>query len=143
MSDSSPRYAIALEELKLLQAVIHKQDDARSHIVGWSVAVVVALTVAYLSDKGLTGKTYCFLGTVVVLLFLWLDVVHKVAQDRAISRVKAIEKSIRTGTYYIGPCIAGTLTRPNTLYEQCLAARNVRVWAPYATLFLTVLLVSL
>lgn len=134
---------LALEEIKILQAIVIKHDDIRSTIINWNVGLITALCVAFLSGKsGLDRIDFFLIGVAIILLFFWLDVVYKIAQNRAIRRSAEIEDQIRCGTTYDGPIIGKSLTQPNTASEQMNAARNVRVWFPFLALLVLVALVT-
>src|SRR5436305_14104265 len=104
MTDVIP--PMALEELKILQSVISKHDDLRSQVLGWCIALVTGLTIAYLSKPvALDRWGFVALSVAIVLLFLWVSVTYKVAQDRAIERARTIESQIRSKTVYDGPLV--------------------------------------
>jgi|SRR6185369_3582 len=132
---------MALEELKMLQSIISKHDDLRSQVLGWCVALITGLTIAYLSkpvELYLWG--FAALSISIVLLFLWVSVTYKVAQDRAIERARTIESQIRAQTAYDGPLVADSLSRANRWPDQKKALNNVRVWGPFAALLVLVVL---
>lgn len=135
---------MALEELKVLQAVISKHDDLRSQLLGWCVALITGLSVAHLSKPlQVDSVGFLSLSLAIVLLFLWVGITYKVAQDRAIERVRQIEVQIRTQSPYDGPLISESLSRPNLFSDQCSALKNVRVWGPFVALAVIVVLVTL
>lgn len=121
----------AIEELKLLQAFIGKSDDISLKIKGWSITLSTAYIIALATGK-LTNGHLTLLALLVPLLFLWLDVVFRVAQNRAIRRSSCIEEAIRGEREYDGPRIAKTLSQPNNLREQWQALNNVRMHIPYS-----------
>jgi hypothetical protein len=93
---------ITLEELKLVQFIIHNQEQMRIKVVGWCIATISAISVAYLSLKlNLPSKSYFSLSLIIILIFLWLDTVHRVAVDRAIFRSGEIERFFRKECEYL------------------------------------------
>ena len=79
------------------------------------------------------------MGVTVSFLFFWMDVVYKVAQDRAIARSAKIEDQIRNGAQYDGPRVGTSLAQRNSLTAQRHAAAKMRVWFPFLVLLILVL----
>jgi|SRR3954447_24142729 len=132
---------MAIEELKTLQSIISKHDDLRAQVLGWCVALITGLTVAYLSKPVEIDRWgFVALSVSIVLLFLWVSVSYKVAQDRAIERARTIESQIRAQATYDGPLVTDSLSRANRWPDQKKALNNVRVWGPFASLLLLVVL---
>ena len=130
---------IALEELKLVQSIIHTQEQMRFKVVGWCIATITGLSVAYLSEKlDLPHTSYFVLSILIILIFLWLDTVHRVAVDRAIMRSGEIEKALRGEAEYDGPKIGESLSLKNGILYQLRSLKNVRVYGPYLALLFAV-----
>jgi len=126
---------IALEELKLVQSIIHNQEQMRIKVVGWCIATISAISVAYLSQKlNLPPKSYFSLSLIIILIFLWLDTVHRVAVDRAILRSGEIESFFRKEIEYDGPKIGKSISVKNGIPYQFRSLKNVRVYGPYLAL---------
>ena len=126
---------IALEELKLVQAIINNQEQIRLKIMGWGVAATIAISVAYLSEKiDLPPNSYLILSIIIIGIFLWLDTVHRVAVDRAIERSGGIEKCLRKEVPYDGPKIGKSISVKNGIPYQLRSLKNVRVYGPYLAL---------
>ncbi len=133
---------IALEELKLVQAIINTQEQIRLKIMGWGVATVSAISVAYLSEKlDLPSNSYLALSLVIIGIFLWLDTVHRVAVDRAIERSGEIEECLRKEATYDGPKIGKSISVKNGIPYQLRSLKNVRVYGPYLALCFAVLFI--
>ena len=109
-----------------------------------AVAVATAVSVAFLSGTTLiSGNSFLVLGGAIVFAFLWLDVVHRVAQDRAMARSREVEKVLRTEQAPCdGPLIGERLSAPNRLRDQLSAVANVRVYGPYLVLAAALFIVS-
>jgi len=123
---------IALEELKLVQAIITNQELVRLKIMGWGVAATIAISVAYLSEKiDLPALSYLMLSVIIIGIFLWLDTVHRVAVDRAIERSGEIEECLRKEKAYDGPKIGQSISVKNGIPYQLRSLKNVRVYGPY------------
>ena len=134
--------AIALEELKLVQAIINNQEQIRLKIMGWGVAATIAISVAYLSERiDLPPNSYLTLSVIIIGIFLWLDTVHRVAVDRAIERSGEIEESLRGERAYDGPIIGKSISVKNGIPYQLRSLKNVRVYGPYLALSIAVLFV--
>ena len=134
--------AIALEELKLVQAIINNQEQIRLKIMGWGVAATIAISVAYLSEKiDLLPNSYLTLSVIIIGIFLWLDTVHRVAVDRAIERSGEVEESLRGERAYDGPIIGKSVSVKNGIPYQLRSLKNVRVYGPYLALSVAVLFV--
>lgn len=135
---------LALEELKLLQGIAQNQEELRFKIRGWCLALVTALSVAFLSERiKFSGGQYIFVSCLILVLFLWLDVLYRVAQDRAFARKKVVEEYLRGIGEYSGPLIRDSLSGPNSVEEQCVSLNNIRVYGPYVFLFVIVLSVGI
>ncbi len=134
---------LALEEYKLLQSIAEAQETLRFKIRGWCVALITALSVAVLSQKiHFSGGQFLSLASVIVLMFLWLDVLYRVAQDRALDRAKVVEKSLQGLIEYDGPKIRDKLSVQNSLADQVHALKNVRIYGPYLLLSAIIILVA-
>lgn len=135
---------LALEELKLLQGIAEAQETLRFKIRGWCVALITALSVAVLSHKILfpVGQ-FLLIAMVIMLTFLWLDVLYRVAQDRALKRAKLVEESLRGLVKYDGPKVRESLSVPNSVADQMLSLNNVRVYGPYLLLLVILFVVAL
>ena len=126
---------IALEELKLVQSIIHNQEQMRVKVVGWCIAIISAISIAYLSKKlELPSNSYFGLSLAIVSIFLWLDTVHRVAVDRAIIRSGEIESFFRKEIEYDGPKIGKSISVKNGIPYQFRSLKNVRVYGPYLVL---------
>lgn len=134
---------LALEEFKLLQGIARDQEELRFKIRGWCVALITALSVALLSNEiELPRKEYFLVSLMILLLFLWLDVLYRVAQDRALRRAKVVEKVLQNKCAYSGPCIRESLSVKNSLAEQLRSLNNIRVYSPYLLLAVTIMVVG-
>ncbi len=134
----SVEQTLALEELKLIQTVISRQESLRLTLRGWAIGLVSILTVSFLSSKLLLPRAQYVAGVVFLcVLFFWLEVVHRVAENRAMERCENIELFLRGGTpTYGGPLIGKSLARPNSLRDQLKAADNLRIYLPYLVLII-------
>lgn len=140
VSNDLSKNEIALEELKILQGIAQNQEELRFKIRGWCLALVTAFSVAFLSEKvKFCGGQFILISSLIVVLFLWLDVLYRVAQDRAFARAKDVEKYLRGTGDYSGPLIRNSLSVPNSVKDQCESLNNIRVYGPYVLLFLIIL----
>jgi hypothetical protein len=97
---------IAFEELRSLNDKISFQEEARAKVKNWAIGLITAISIAFLSDKvAFSRRGYLTISIGITILFLWLDIVHRVAQDRAIMRADQVERYLREGTGYDGPRI--------------------------------------
>ena len=135
--------SLAWEEVKLLQEIAKNQEDWRFKIRGWAMALVTALSVAaFSSDVRLSGSQYFMLSVVILLVTCWLDVIYRVAQNRALDRAGVVEKHLRGEGDYDGPKITESLSKPSTMAAQLTALTNVRVYGPYVFLFIAIGLIA-
>lgn len=140
----NPKEFLPLEELKILQDIASRQEELRVKIRGWCIALLTALSVAALSQEiRISSGQFFFFGCVILVLFLWLDALYRVAQDRAFDRAKVVESVLRGEVNYDGPRIRDSLSEPNSLEGQIKSLRNVRVYSPYAILLIIVTIVAL
>jgi len=134
---------IALEEWKIVQDVIHDQEEIRFKIKGWAVALISAISITFLSKKiNFSSAEYLFISVGIVLLFFWTDVIHRVAQDRSQKRTFDIECFLRRKTEYDGPKVSISLSRANTIKEQLRSAKHARVHFPYLVLLFIIFGIS-
>ena len=135
---------IALEEFKLVQSIINNQEQIRVKVVGWCIATISAISVAYLSKKfQFSPGSYFAVSLTIIVIFLWLDTVHRVAVDRAIIRSGEIESFFRKEVDYDGPKIGKSISVKNGIPYQLRSLKNVRVYGPYVALCFNVLCIYL
>lgn len=133
----------AFEELKALQNIISSQEETRAKVKNWAVGLISAISVAFLTQKAsFSRKGYFVISIGITILFLWLDVVHRVAQNRAIQRSNEVERILREEADYDGPKIGATLAVANTLREQIRALNNIRLYIPYIVLIIIVIVIT-
>jgi hypothetical protein len=132
----------AFEELKALQAIISSQEEARALIKNWLIGLITVISGAFVSGKVAFSRVgYLIISIGIIVLFLWIDTVHRVSQDRAIGRSQLVEQFLREKTVYDGPLIGRTLSAANTLSEQIKALNNIRLYFPY--IILTVIVIGI
>ena len=137
------RTEIALEELKILQQIVARHDDLSFKIKGWCVTLVTAIILAIKSDKySISVSSGLSLLFGISLLFLWIDVIYRVAEDRAISRSRQVERLIRDHIVYDGPKIAESLSVKTTFMNQMRSLNNIRIYVPYISISIIVLAVT-
>jgi len=126
---------LAFDEIKILNDIIGIQEDVRQKIRNWTIILISGVSIAFLSKKIDLGP-YHYLAVCysILLLFLWADVIHRVAQSRAIRRSIDVEKALGDGGQYDGPKIATSLSVSSNLREQWRAFNNVRVYSIYLIL---------
>lgn len=136
---------LAIDEMKILRDIAKHQEDQRLKIKGWLITLVTALSIAYLTKKlSISALQYVGLSLLLSVLFLWLDVVFKVAQNRALKRCADVENYLRVGAgNFDGPLISVTLSKANTCSEQLAALNNVRVYGVYVLLAISVSIIGL
>lgn len=130
---------MALEELKVLADIISRHDEISLKIKGWCTTLVTGFLVAMFSGTiqaplNVSG----LLVAVIIVIFLWIDVVFRVAEDRAINRQGEVEKALRGEVQYDGPKIKWSLSTPNTFRDQLRSLNNNRIYLPYVALSIIV-----
>lgn len=135
---------LALEELKILREIAQNQEELRFKIRGWCTALITALSVAFLSKEiKFSGGQFFLISSVVLFLFLWLDVLYRVAQDRAYTRSNIVESFLRgEEEKYEGPKIGSSLSMPNNRVDQLKSLNNIRVYSPYIPLLVLVIIIG-
>jgi hypothetical protein len=131
---------VAIEELKILQTIIHNQDIIFSRIRGWCVVVVGGISIGLLSDKiQIPNAPYLAISTLIVFTFTWTEAIHRVAQKRAMTRSGDVESFLRGEREYDGPLIRNSLNKTNRFKDQIGTFSNRRFIGFYfAILFIPV-----
>ena len=103
----------AKEEWKLLQAIIGRLENNEYKIRSWLIALLTALGVGLFSGKIplLNPAEFLTMSALLILLFLFIELIHRIPKRRAMNRVGYIEKCLRTGTGYCGPKIRKELSQ--------------------------------
>src|SRR5690606_18624323 len=138
----------AWEELKMLQSIIARHDDISFRVKGWCITLNVGVLAAIYgvggdSDFKVGGDDefkFSDLATfislyLVLLFFLWIDAIYRVAMNRAIERASEVEQEIRNNTPKGYPKIGLTLGQKNLIKDQLKTLKNIRVIAPYVIIF--------
>jgi len=124
---------VAKFEREIIQDIIHKQQDIRYKNYGWSVALVMAISVASISaDSSVPSYLYLCLGIGIILMFGIFDVVHRSDFYKIADRSYKVEEQMRVNmSEYDGPRIEETLM-DRGLDKRTF--RDIRFWAHYTLL---------
>lgn len=130
---------LAVEELKLIQGIIGRQEEVRLRLRSWGITLIAAASVAQLSGElELSASRYLFVSLSVIGLFWFLEAVHRRAEERAILRSAQIESALRGEEQYRGPLIRRSLKQPadwrKRRSEIITQAKHSRVAAIYICL---------
>ncbi len=103
--------SLALEELKLLSALISKQEEFRLTTRGWSLAILTGLTIAHLNHDLSVGRaTFLLLGLGIIVSGWIIEAWYSMAQLGAMDRSLVVEQFLRGDcSSYDGPRIATDL----------------------------------
>lgn len=134
---------IALEELKLLNAIIARLEDVEYKIRSWLFPLLTGIAVAPFYAKDINPPKWFFLtiSCVLIITFMAIELLHRPPKRRAIDRAKIVEAFLRgENQTYDGPKITTSLsdTRRSTIGPEFW--RMVK-HGPYIPLFILVLLV--
>lgn len=142
---------IAVEELKLLQEIIGRQDILMARTKAFCITLTSALTVAYLKEdpKIIEDKEFLVVALVLALLFWFIESVYGAVEITAEKRVKTIERSfiIMNGNNqidvrdYDGPKICHSLVDSFERKSILAAARREQTFLLYLTIGILSILV--
>ena len=130
---------LAVEELKLLQAIIARQDEFKARTKQWAVTVVAAMITARLTEQvKLSGALLAFVVGVTSLLFMFIEGLFGTAESLAEDRVRVVEAVLRNGgaSSYDGPRICESLLGRITPQRMWKSVSYLRIWGFYLALVL-------
>ncbi|MEL6431271.1 MAG: hypothetical protein AAFR54_19010, partial [Planctomycetota bacterium] len=139
--------AQAFEEIKLLQAIIARQDDFKARTKAAAVTFFAALTALYArGDLGEARTPYALITLSAIVLFAFLETSYGGTMIKAESRVSKIEKRLRKKrssdrktSRYEGPRIGRTMGEVITWGNRWRAFKRPRTAWFYVPLFLVTL----
>jgi hypothetical protein len=123
---------LEIEELKMLQQIIGRYDDHEIKIRSWLLGLLVALSIARYSEKiHMPGAWLGYLASGLVVLFLFIEVIHRIPKRKAIDRVAEVERAIRGECDYDGPRINEKLTQSAQVTKVIAEAAMLPVYGFY------------
>ena len=134
---------LILEEIKLLQTVIARQDEFQFRIKALAITVFSGLTIALFTFKAaLSGADYVTITVVLSASFWMIGGIYGGDETRAVSRVAELEIILsdpKKVASYPGPSISGSLSfwKLPTSALLSVYARTLlhpRAWAPFVFL---------
>jgi len=134
------KFRLAKFERKLIQKIIHKQEDIRYKNLGWSITVVSAISIASLSDKvGLSANIYFAMTSLLISIFALFHFIHRSEFYKAVDRSLVVEDHMKAGgDNYDGPLIEAIL-RNKSLDPRVLKDKSFV--AHYGLLFVVTVMV--
>jgi hypothetical protein len=129
------RTEIALEELKMLQAIIARQDEFKMKTKSWAVTVLAAITTLYLTGRPpLKDLHFVVLSVLIVFAFLLVEGIYGATEALAENRVRKVEDVLRTSDpqSYDGPMIFDSLREKVTLRGVLKSITYPGNWGLYA-----------
>jgi uncharacterized membrane protein len=128
---------IAMEELKLLEAIIARQDEFKSRTQNWAVTLVAALTAVYWTGQAHIGPfQFLFIVCALSVAFMFFEAIFGSAESLAEDRVRLVEESLREprAPKYDGPMICDSMRGKFTLSRAIRSIRYPRTWLLYGSL---------
>ncbi len=126
---------IALEEWKQAGSIVSHQEVLIFRIRSWYLTLVTAVTVLLLrsgQDIAVEPEPYFLLCAVLTILFLWLEVLHRIPLRKAVSRARAIEPAIRGESGYDGFRLSSAMGDHSDSSPTISIVIRARVWMLYA-----------
>ena len=113
IDDRNNKFQIAIEERKIIQTIIESQETIRMKLVGWSISLVTALTIAFYSKKiCLSNLSYFIFVIIIIIAFFIIDFINLkvfiIMTKRSFDVEKMIREDINT---YDGPKIQEELNK--------------------------------
>jgi len=142
-SDNYSPNLVAIEEWKLLSATIARLEDVEYKMRSWLLALITGLAVALYSENiDLPVVGFMIIGILLVIVFAWMDLIHRMPKRKAIERSKEVEESLRKGgPAYSGPLMCVKLTARRTGKREELKRM---FWnTPYVQILILVILLGL
>ena len=137
----------AIEEWKVLQGAIQNQLKAVLRIRGWGFALITAIAFGYVGTRfEITQLQYLVLSLGVAVLFLWMELPHRVVQYLAIQRSIEVERMLRGEADYDGPRLSEALEQASNIRKNLKLSiqvvSNALIYLPFSILILVVILIS-
>jgi len=103
---------LAMEEWRLLQAVIGRLEDNEIKIRNWFITVLSAFTLAFFIEKvAMPRIAFQLVVAGIAFVFLWLELVQRVPKRKAIDRAHVVERKLRRNGPFDSPKIGQSLKR--------------------------------
>ncbi len=132
--------AEAWEEIKILQDIIHKQEDLRTKTKNWCIALFGGLSIAFANSNGkLDFLAYLLASIILVCIFWLLENLQRSIQMTTICHRNSVEESLLSELEsYKGPKIGKTFSAG----YKFLSPFNLRLSAVYLGLIIIALSLS-
>jgi hypothetical protein len=149
-ADSIARSGLdAMEELKLLSAIIARYESFEFQLRGWLLLILGALIAALFAEKGhISGTLFGIIASLAVVIFLWMELIMRLTKRKAIWRFGVVEAALRDGSSYDGPAITRHLSKPpkgsSESYQMMRQEIKISlVWGFYLGLFIIILTLAI
>ena len=138
---SKQKKTIAIEEWKLLNSVIARLEDVEYKIRSWLIALITGLAVALYSNKiDLPVLGFAIITILLIVIFAWMDLIHRIPKRYAIDRAKEVEKILKgENAIYDGPLMSKSLSEPRKKMMRTELCRMF-VNTPYVQILILVIL---
>jgi len=133
------------KELEIIESIIDRLEKTEYTIRGWLIALITGLTIALYSGKTSIDKwKFIVLGLSIIIVFLIIEILHRVPKLKAFKRADEIEKHLRGEiAKYDGPKIHLTLSGKRKLKEMLKDLIKIQTCLPYILLMLFILSLGL
>ena len=137
----------AMEEWKLLSAVIARYESFEFQLRGWLLVILGGLIAALYAERSrLPWLRFAEIGSIVTIVFLWMELTLRRTKRKAIFRSRAVESALRGEVEYDGPAITQHLTGSPPISRFQLILMEVRVssvWVFYLGLLVIILIFAI
>ena len=128
--------SVAIEELKLLSAIIGRIEGTIFQRHAWLFSLITALALALFNKHPLICKQpFLFISSFTTIVFWITDAIQRVPVHRAIERSKIVEEALRKNSYLCTPLISDELSNGKNFVDFLHCAFRLRVWIPIICCF--------
>ncbi len=132
---------IAIEEWKMLSSIIGRLEDIEYKMRSWLFALITGLSIAlYSKEINISWYSFIIIGYALIILFVLMDLMHRMPKRRAIERSKIVEDFLKKGGVYDGPKISESLKNREGKWQEF---KQMLPNTPYIQIFIIITLIGL